>query len=96
MKHLQLFDNYLTKKYQRKKDYDEYLYDFGFGDRYHVCSQCDSHKLAPVQAGGFSAPEWVCKDCGHINNSPKSMSPLEYKEYIERKEIKKDTKKFNI
>lgn len=26
MNHLKTFENYLTKKYQREKDYDEYLW----------------------------------------------------------------------
>lgn len=96
MKHLKTFENYLTKKYQRKKDYNEYLYDNGFGDRYYICSKCDSYKLTPIPSGGFSPPEWHCDNCGEINYGPSSMHPEKYKDYIERKEIKKSTNKFNL
>lgn len=87
--------NYLTKRYQRKKNYNEFLYDDGFGDRYYICSECDSYKLTPIKQGGFSPPNWKC-ECGHINYSPKWMTPDEYKEYLTEKEIKKETKKFNL
>lgn len=96
MKHLKNFENYLTKKYQRKDKYDEYLYDFGFGDRYYICNHCDSNHLTPHPSGGFSPPKWICDDCGKDSGSPKWMSPKEYKEYIENKEIKKNTKKYNL
>lgn len=96
MKFLKNFENYLTKKKQIKKDYDEHLYDFGFGDIYYVCSNCDSNKLIPTQTGGFSPPEWHCKECGYANGSPKSMPPEDYKEYLKNKEIKKNTKRYNI
>ena len=90
------FENYLTKKYQRKKNYNEYINDNGFDDRYYVCSICDSYKLKPISQGGFSSPTWECQDCGNINYSPTWMSPEEYEEFLEEKEIKKQTKKFNL
>ena len=90
------FENYLTKKYQRKANYDEYLYDFGFGDRYYICSNCDSNKLTPISKGVMTPPEWRCDNCGEINLSPNWKSPKEYKEYIENKEIKKTSKKYNL
>lgn len=51
MKHVKTYENYLTKKYQRRANYDEYLYDNGFGDRYYICSNCDSYKLTPIAKG---------------------------------------------
>jgi len=96
MKNLITFENYLTKKYQRKKDYNEYLYDNGFGDRYYICSNCDSYKLTPKRNSGFSGPNWKCDNCGETTHSPKWMTPEEYKEYLEEKEIKKEIKKFNL
>jgi len=96
MKYIKKFENYLTKKDQPKSNYDEYLYDFGFGDRYHICSNCDSNKLIPTLTGGFSPPEWHCKDCGHTNHAPKYMSLEEYPKYLEDKEIKKSSQKYNL
>jgi len=89
MKYLNTFENYLTKKYQRKNKYDEYLYDNGFGDRYYICSQCGSHKLTPTPSGGFSSPKWNCDTCGAINLSPSWVSPDDYW-------LKHDTKKYNL
>lgn len=71
MKHINLYDNYLTKKYQRKKNYDEYLYNNGFGDRYYICSNCGSHRLRPIPKGGMTPPDWICDDCGEKNYAPK-------------------------
>lgn len=67
---------------------------YGFGDRYYVCTKCDSNKLTPKPSGGFSPPTWYCKNCGETGT--KSMSPERYKEYLEEKELKRQTKKYNI
>ena len=96
MKYIKLFENYLTKKYQRKDSFDEYLYDNGFGDRYYICSECFSNKLTPIPQGGMTPPEWRCDSCGEMNYAPQWMSPREYKEFIERKELKKATSKYNL
>lgn len=104
MNHLKLFElfnkrrkgNYLTKTYQRKDKFNEYLYDNGFGDRYYICSKCDSYKLTPIARGGMTIPEWHCDNCGEINHAPKWLSPEEYDEYIENKKIKKVTNKYNL
>lgn len=90
------FENWLTKQDQDKKSHNEYLYDNGFGDRYYICSKCDSYKLTPIPKGGMTPPEWICIDCGEINYAPKWISPDKYEEYIEDKEIKKNTKKYNL
>lgn len=89
MRYLFLYENWLTKKYQRKKSYDEYLYDNGFGDRYYICSKCGSNKLTPIAQGGMTSPNWKCDNCGEMNYAPKWEDPEEYN-------LKKDTKKYNL
>ncbi len=89
MKNIKTFDNWLTKKYQRKNSYDEYLYDNGFGDRYYICSNCGSNKLTPIAQGGMTPPKWKCDNCGEMNYAPKWVDPEEYN-------LKKDTKKYNL
>lgn len=44
----------------------------------------------------MTPPEWHCDNCGEINYAPKYMSPTQYHKYLEEKEIKKSTKKYNI
>lgn len=85
MKHIKTYENYLTKKDQP----DEYLYNFGFGDRYYICSECGSHKLTPKRKGGFTPPDWYCNDCNNMNYAPKWMDPEEYW-------IEKNIDKYNI
>lgn len=96
MRYIKQYENWLTKKYQRKDSYDEYLYDNGFGDRYYICTKCDSNKLTPISRGGMQSPEWKCDNCGEHNYSPKWMSPEEYKEYIEEKKIKITSTNYNL
>ena len=96
MKHLKTIENFLTKKYQRKKNYNEYLYDHGFGDVYYICTKCDSYKLTPIPTGGFSPPHWHCDNCNEMNYAPKSMTPYRYKQYLEEKEMKRQAKKYNL
>jgi len=96
MRYIKQYDNWLTKKYQRKKSYDEYLYDNGFGDRYYICTKCDSNKLTPIMQGGMTPPTWHCDNCDEMNYAPKWLSPKEYKEYIENKKIKKTSSKYNL
>lgn len=88
--------NYLTKPYQRKEKFNEYLYNNGFGDRFYICSECDSYKLTPTPKGGMQPPDWKCDNCGQMNYAPKSMTPDQYEIYLKDKEIKKDTKKYNL
>lgn len=100
MKYLKYFEkhkgNYLTKQDQPRNKFNEYLYDNGFGDRFYVCSNCDSYKLTPTARGGMQPPEWLCDDCGEKNYAPKWMSPDEYFDYITNKAIIKKGKKYNI
>lgn len=77
--------NYLTKQDQPKGTFNEYLYDNGFGDRFYICSECDSYKLTPISKGGMQSPEWHCDNCGELNYSPTWKSPEEYKDYIKDK-----------
>ena len=44
----------------------------------------------------MSPPKWKCDNCGEINYAPKYLSPEEYDEYLENKEIKRSTKKYNL
>lgn len=106
MNHIKIFElfkkkgnylgNYLTKPDQDKNKFNEYLYDNGFGDRYYICSECDSYKLTPIPQGGMTPPKWHCDDCGEMNYAPKWLSPEEYDEYIENKKIKKVANKYNL
>jgi len=82
-------ENYLTKKYQRKDKYDEYLYDNGFGDRYYICSNCGSNKLTPTPSGGFSPPKWKCDNCGEDVNAPLWFTPEEYEDMLASREAEK-------
>lgn len=41
-------------------------------------------------------PDWKCDNCGQMNYAPKSMTPDQYEIYLKDKEIKKDTKKYNL
>jgi len=88
--------NYLTKQEQPKKSFNEYIYDNGFGDRYYICSECDSYKLTPIPQPGFSPPHWKCDDCGAMNFAPKWISPEQYEKYLEDKIIAKNAKKYNL
>ena len=90
MKHLKLLENYLTKKGQPKETYDEYLYDFGFGDNFHVCGKCKSKRMTPTPSGAFSPPNWKCDDCGY--DSGTSWRIERYEEYL----VNKEAEKFNI
>lgn len=81
-------DNTLTSK--------TYIYDNGFGNRYYICSKCDSYKLVPIYKGGFQPPEWKCENCGEMNYAPKWMSPEEYVDYIENKDMLNKAKTYNI
>lgn len=81
MKHLILFENFLTKKYpkknQRKKD--EYLYNFGFGDIYFICLNCGSNKLKLERLyNSFSPYKYICDDCNYVSLSPRSVDPEKY------------------
>lgn len=96
MKHIKTKGNYLTKEDQPKKSFNAYLYDNGFGDRFYICSNCDSYKLTPISRGGMSPPEWICDNCGEKNYAPKWISPDEYDDYIENKKIKKNMNKYNL
>ena len=96
MKNLRTYENYLTKDNQPKENYNEFLYDNGFGDKFYICSKCNSYKLTPIPSGGFSPPSWNCEECGEMNYSPKYMTPEGYWKWIEQMEIDKETKKFNI
>lgn len=104
MKHIKIYElfnkkhkgNYLTKQDQPKNNFNEYLYDNGFGDRYYICSNCDSYKMVPKSRGGFQPPIWTCDDCGKETGAPSYMSPEKYSEYLKDKEIKKDTRKYNL
>lgn len=102
MKHIQLYElfkktkgNYLTKD-QPKDTFNPYLYDNGFGDKYYICSDCDSYKLTPIPQGGFSPPHWRCDNCGEINYAPMWLSPDEYEDWLEDKKLKKNVKKYNL
>jgi hypothetical protein len=62
--------NYLTKQDQPEDNFNPYLYNNGFSDRYYVCGYCDSYKLTPIPSGGFSPPKWHCDNCGEISYAP--------------------------
>jgi len=101
IKTYELFDkkqkgNYLTKRDQDKGSFNEYLYNNGFSDRYYVCSKCFSYQLTPIPQGGMTPPKWKCDNCDEINYAPQYMSPEDYKDFIEDKELKKAISKYNI
>ena len=94
MRHLKVYElfkekekrgNYLTKEDQPKNTFNEYLYDNGFGDRFYICSECDSYKLTPKAKGGMQSPDWFCDNCGEQNWSPKWLRPDEYEDYMKDK-----------
>lgn len=91
MRYLHLYEIF-KKKIQK----DPYLYDFGFGDKYYICSECDSYKLRHIPKGGFQPPDWKCDNCGENNYAPKSMYPEDYKKWLEDKELKKAVKQYNL
>lgn len=97
--------NYLTKKYQRKDEFNPYLYDDHFGDKYYICHGCDSYKLTPTSSSdGFSPPDWHCDNCGAEVYEPMSLSPKQYEVWLsvisnfsrEEREAKKRAKKYNL
>jgi hypothetical protein len=88
--------NFLTKQEQPEDNFDPYLYDNGFGDRYYICKKCDSYKLIPIPKGGMQPPDWVCDNCGEMNYAPMWKSPEEYKKWLEEKELKKAMNKYNL
>ena len=97
MKHLKIYELFGKKRVKDSNEVDrKYLYDNGFGERYYICSNCDSYKLKRIFKGGMQPPDYKCENCGQINYAPRGMSPEEYKEYIEDKKIKASIKKYNI
>ena len=83
MKNIKTFELFGKKSHKNVDLNTSYLYDNGFGERYYICSNCDSYKLKRNIKGGMTPPDYKCDNCGQMNYAPKSMSPEEYEEYIE-------------
>jgi len=101
MKYIKLFEfkkrgNYLSKQDQ-PEPFNPYLYDsFDDEGKFYICYNCDSNKLIPIALGGMQPPHWMCDNCGEMNFAPKYMSPKNYKEYLEYKELQRSAKKYNL